>query len=102
IQAALTPDPSPRGEGRPSLSLLDGIRVRIGLHTGSVVRQGDDFFGREVNYAARVASAALGGEVLVSAVVKERLGEAFTFDAGRAATLKGFEGEHRVFAVGRG
>jgi len=79
--------------------VLHDVRVRIGLHTGLAVREGDDFFGREVNYAARVASTALGGEVLVSRVLKERLGTGFAFDAERVVTLKGFEGEHRVFGV---
>ncbi len=104
IQAALTPGPSPAAadEGRRDATLLDGIRVRIGLHTGSAVRQGEDFFGREVNYAARVASAALGGEVLVSEVVRERLGTAFAWDGVREVTLKGFEGTHRVFGAMRG
>ncbi|MCA9829411.1 MAG: AAA family ATPase, partial [Dehalococcoidia bacterium] len=104
IQAALTPSRSPAaaGEGRRDATLLDGIRVRIGLHTGSAVRQGEDFFGREVNYAARVASAALGGEVLVSEVMRERLGTAFAWDGVREVTLKGFEGTHRVFGVMRG
>ncbi|MCB9485224.1 MAG: protein kinase [Thermoflexaceae bacterium] len=104
IQAALTPGRSPAaaGEGRREATLLDGIRVRIGLHTGSAVRQGEDFFGREVNYAARVASAALGGEVLVSEVMRERLGTAFAWDGVREVTLKGFEGTHRVFGVMRG
>ena len=63
------------------------------------VRQGDGLVGRQVNYAARVASAALGGEVLVSAVVQERLGGVFVWDPGQAVTLKGFDGEHRMFAT---
>ena len=73
--------------------------MRIGLHPGSTVRQGEAFFGREVNYAARVASAALGGEVLVSEVVRERLGTALAWDGVREVTLKGFEGTHAVYGV---
>src|SRR4029453_11005520 len=45
------------------------IRVRIGLHPGETVHEGDDHFGHAVNYAARVASAAAGGEIVVSALV---------------------------------
>ena len=41
------------------------IRVRIGVHTGDALREADHFFGTTVHYAARVASHALGGEVLV-------------------------------------
>ena len=59
-----------------------------------------DFFGREVNYAARVAGCAVGGEVVVSEAVRERLQDEFLLDPGRLVTLKGFAGEHRVYAVG--
>ncbi|MEZ4482735.1 MAG: hypothetical protein R3B97_16660 [Dehalococcoidia bacterium] len=37
--------------------------------------------------------------VLVSEVVRERLGTAFAWDGVREVTLKGFEGMHRVFGV---
>jgi class 3 adenylate cyclase len=30
----------------------------MGLHTGEMVRDGDDFFGRHVNLAARVSGVA--------------------------------------------
>ncbi len=77
------------------------LRVRIGVHAGAVVRELDDFFGRDVNLAARIAGAAEGGEVLVSAALKDRVAEAdeFTFDEGRDLELKGLEGAHRVHHV---
>jgi len=80
--------------------LAEGIRVRIGVHVGRAVRDNGDFFGREVNYAARVAGTALGGEVVVSEAVRERLerGSGFVL-AGRPAELKGFAGEQHVFTV---
>jgi adenylate cyclase len=79
----------------------NGIRVRIGIHMGKSVRRGDDLFGRNVAMAARVASEADGGEVLVSAVVREAVSEIddITFDSGRDAELKGFGGSHRLYAV---
>jgi adenylate cyclase len=79
----------------------NGIRVRIGIHMGKSVRRGDDLFGRNVAMAARVASEADGGEVLVSEVVREAVGEIddVTFDGGRDAELKGFGGSHRLYAV---
>lgn len=49
----------------------NGIRVRIGIHVGKSVRRGDDLFGRNVAMAARVAGQAEGGEVLVSAPVRD-------------------------------
>lgn len=79
---------------------LHGIRVRIGLHTGRAIRQGRDFLGREVNYAARVASAAFGGEVLVSAVVRERTAaDGWSFGTCRVVELRGFEGSHPVWPL---
>src|SRR5207237_2308598 len=47
------------------------IRVRIGIHTGDALHEADRFVGTTVHYAARVASQALGGEVLVSNLVRE-------------------------------
>ena len=42
----------------------------MGLHAGEVIKEGEDFFGRNVIMAARVASQANGGEILTSGVVK--------------------------------
>jgi len=79
----------------------NSFRVRIGIHMGKSVRRGDDLFGRNVAMAARVASAADGGEVLVSEVVRDALIDldGFAFDGGRSTELKGFSGSHRLYAV---
>ncbi len=79
----------------------NGIRVRIGIHTGKSVRRGDDLFGRNVAMAARVAGQAEGGEVLVSEPVRAAVGESdgIGFDEGRDVELKGFSGTHRLYAV---
>jgi predicted ATPase/class 3 adenylate cyclase len=42
------------------------VRVRIGIHSGEGIRGGDDYIGVDVNRAARIASAAHGGQVVVS------------------------------------
>ncbi len=86
-----------RNEARPDQPL----RVRIGLHTGEVIREGDDFFGRHVALAARVAAQARGGEVLVSSLLRELTEGApdLRFDNGREAELKGLAGTHRVFSL---
>jgi class 3 adenylate cyclase len=79
------------------------IRVRIGVHVGEVVREWDDFFGHAVNYAARVAGAARGGEALVSSLVHELVaptGE-FTFEAPRSVEMKGIDGPQLVYALAR-
>jgi adenylate cyclase len=79
----------------------NGIRVRIGIHMGKSVRRGDDLFGRNVAMAARVASEADGGEILVSEVVRDAVSDIddITFDDGREAELKGFSGAYRLYAV---
>lgn len=78
------------------------LRVRIGIHVGQVVARGDDLFGRNVAYAARVAGEAQGEEILVSEPVRERIGDddGFSFSEPRTVELKGLPGEHEVFAVG--
>src|ERR1700751_4082303 len=48
--------------------------VRIGLHTGSAVSRDGDWYGSGVNVAARLCSAAGGGEVLVSDAAREASG----------------------------
>ncbi len=48
-------------------------RLRAGVHAGRPRRIGGDYFGVEVNIAARVAEAAGPGEVLVSEAVHERV-----------------------------
>jgi class 3 adenylate cyclase len=77
------------------------IRVRIGLHIGDPVREGEDFFGTDVNFAARVADRALGGQVLVSARLYDLLnGEhPARFGEPLEVEFKGFAGKHRVYAV---
>ena len=42
------------------------VRVRMGLHSGEGIRGGDDYVGVDVNRAARIASIAHGGQVLIS------------------------------------
>jgi adenylate cyclase len=56
---------------------VDGMRpqLRAGVHAGRPRRLGGDYFGVDVNIAARVAEAAGAGEVLVSEAVHERVEE---------------------------
>ena len=43
------------------------LRVRIGVHTGESVYRDGDYFGSEVNRAARIMSVAHGGQIVRSA-----------------------------------
>ncbi len=77
------------------------VRARVGLHTGEVDGASDDFFGQTVMLAARVASEAHGGEILVSAVVRELVAVTgdLPFGDGRVVDLAGVPGVPRVFEV---
>jgi adenylate cyclase len=76
------------------------IRIRIGIHTGDAIQEADRFFGTTVHFAARVASQALGGEVLVSNLVRELVANAgIKFTESREVELKGLDGTYQLFAV---
>ena len=60
--------------------LLDGaapgempLPVRCGLHAGACERRDNDFYGSEVNRAARIMSAAHGGQMILSEAVRSRV-----------------------------
>ncbi|WP_193315432.1 tetratricopeptide repeat protein [Nostocoides sp. F2B08] len=50
------------------------MRVRMGLHTGEPERHEDDYIGLDVHRAARIAGAAHGGQIVVSAATQELVG----------------------------
>jgi len=52
------------------------LGIRVGMHTGTAVRRGDDWFGAAVDLASRVADAARAGEVLLTAPTRDALGDA--------------------------
>jgi adenylate cyclase len=85
----------------PFSDTVPPVTARIGAHTGDVVRAGEDFFGTTVNYAARVASHALGGEVVVSVVTHDlvRHEQQFTFAESREVELKGLPASHKLFSL---
>ncbi len=76
------------------------IAVRIGLHTGEAIKEEDDFYGRNVTLAARIAGQAQPGQILASAVVKhltESTGDV-RFGAPETVELKGL-GTETVYPV---
>lgn len=85
-----------------SVAAADGveIRLRIGIHTGEVLRSGSDYVGLTVSKAARVAAAAQGGQVLVSSTTVDLLNTVeFTFDEAIIADLKGIDGTHLLLPL---
>jgi class 3 adenylate cyclase len=77
-----------------------GLEVRAGLHTGEVELSDGDVAGIAVHLAARVASAADAGEVLVSRTVVDLVaGSGLGFAARGRHALKGVPEEWELFAV---
>ena len=70
---------------------------RIGIHSGNVVFRDGDYFGREVNLAARVAARAAAGEVLVTWPVVEMAGKHLQFERIGEVKLKGFSHATELF-----
>ena len=66
---------------------------RIGIHTGVALYRDGDYFGRDVNLAARVVARARGGEVLVSDSVMDEIAddEHLEFENIGQVKLKGFD-----------
>jgi class 3 adenylate cyclase len=77
------------------------IRVRVGIHCGTAIERDGDLFGRNVAMAARVASQARGGEILVSDDIRVALKdvEDVVLVDGRDTELKGLPGVHRLWEV---
>jgi predicted ATPase/class 3 adenylate cyclase len=50
------------------------LRVRMGLHTGEADERGGDYFGPEVNRAARLMAIAHGGQIVCSPATADLVG----------------------------
>jgi adenylate cyclase len=68
-------------------------RPRIGIHFGRTLYRDGDYYGRNVNLAARVVARAQAGEVLVTEPVRDAVPEtpAIYFEAIGDVELKGFK-----------
>ncbi len=74
---------------------------RIGVHYGEVLYRDGDYFGREVNQAARVVARAGGGEVLVTRPVVEMAAgvDGIAFNRIGEVRLKGFSEPTELFTA---
>ncbi|HKY16270.1 MAG TPA: adenylate/guanylate cyclase domain-containing protein [Microthrixaceae bacterium] len=82
------------------LLALEGLEVRIGLHVAEVESRGDDIAGLGVHVAARIMSAALAGEILVSATIPAIVDTRdYGFEPRGTHVLKGVPGEWDLFAT---
>jgi predicted ATPase/class 3 adenylate cyclase len=71
VQRALAAEPWPDGEP---------LRVRFGLHTGEPVRSADGYTGLDVHRAARICTAAHGGQILISQTTRDLVAHAVPSD----------------------
>lgn len=77
------------------------IHVRIGLHTGEILKEGDELFGSAIALCHRVMEKADGDEILVSNLMYglvQSTGE-FPFVERGLYTLKGFPQRQRLYEV---
>jgi adenylate cyclase len=88
-------------QGRLGEIEVSGYRpmLRAGMHVGRPERVGDDYFGVDVNIAARVAEAASGGEVLATEKALESLGDSVKTKRKRMFRAKGVPAETKVFSI---
>lgn len=75
--------------------------LRMGVHSGTAVRRGDDWYGSTVNVAARLTDAAGAGEVLISLTTRDLLvsSDAMTIADRGARSLKNVGSPVGVFAA---
>lgn len=97
---------SARGAVRSAIKIQeetadDAFAIRIGIHSGEVMRTQNDLFGLTVNKAARVASAAAAGQIMISSTTRDLVGSMEGATAGEpmTITLKGISGTHQIVPV---
>jgi adenylate cyclase len=98
----------PTGGVVAALEMIDAIAAaglppaHVGLHTGPVVFQGGDYFGRTVNLAARIGERAAPGQVLVTQEIVDRVvPDGIAFEPIGAVELKGVSEPVLLHAVTR-
>lgn len=71
---------------------VPSMPVRMGVHVGDAFRELDDFYGRTVVLASRLAMEARGGEIVVSDDVRRATGGSgdFIFEGKARVELRGF------------
>jgi class 3 adenylate cyclase len=79
----------------PIQTPLGALQVKIAIHTGSPLQNGDDYIGQEVDYAARLVGLGEGERTLLSEMTAVLV---------RNAQIKGFElyfqGEYTLQGLG--
>ena len=91
----------PRSSRRSSCATTptSPFAVRMGLHTGEAIERDRNYFGSEVNRAARLMSLAHGGQVLVSDTTEVLLRNRVALRALGEHRLRGLRGRMSVYQV---
>jgi adenylate cyclase len=85
--------------GFQTLNGPDAPAPRIGVHYGETLYRDGDYYGREVNKAARVVARAAGGEVLVTRAVVDAAGPGLEYRLIGEIRLKGFSAPTEIFTA---
>jgi len=87
--------------GLQSEIVRDEPPPRIGIHYGEALYRDGDYYGREVNQAARVVARAAGGEVLVTRPVVDMAArvDGVAFERIGEVGLKGFSEPTELFTA---
>lgn len=76
------------------------LRIRIGIHAGEPVQEGNDLHGTSVIRASRIMDSADGGEIMVSSIVRELVaGKSYRFTNRGMHELRGIDEPQRLFEV---
>jgi predicted ATPase/class 3 adenylate cyclase/DNA-binding CsgD family transcriptional regulator len=75
------------------------FRVRMGLHTGEAIERDRNYFGSEVNRAARLMAIAHGGQMLVSDATEVLVRDRLTLRPLGEHRLRGLRGRMTVYQV---
>jgi TolB-like protein/class 3 adenylate cyclase/Tfp pilus assembly protein PilF len=77
------------------------IEIRIGIHVGDIIIDGDDIFGDGVNIAARLEGIAEPGGITISGAAHEQVRDRlpYTFEDGGEQNMKNIARPVRVYRV---
>lgn len=78
------------------------VRVRVGIHTGEPLLTQGGYVGLDVHRAARIASAAHGGQVVLSRTTRDLLGSEYQLRELGEHRLKDLVEAERLFQLGDG
>ncbi|MDO9356253.1 MAG: adenylate/guanylate cyclase domain-containing protein, partial [Solirubrobacteraceae bacterium] len=75
---------------------------RIGVHSGPAIFRDGDYYGGEINRAARIVTRGAGGEVVVTGTLRDAAQlRSFELQSIGSVRLKGFERAEELFVVRR-